>query len=72
MFYVVFLSKMKHLGMVKCEDRREFAGTSESQRVCAEGIELLSCRVSPHADRHAWAVRCGGEIPKACCSRAAW
>lgn len=29
MFYVVFLSKMKHLGMVKCEDRGEFAGTSE-------------------------------------------
>lgn len=25
----VFLSKMKHLGMVKCEDRRKFAGTSE-------------------------------------------
>lgn len=29
-FYVgFFLCKMKHLGMVKCEDRREFAGNSE-------------------------------------------
>lgn len=72
MFYVVFLSKMKHLGMVKCEDRREFAGTSENQHVYAEGIELLSCHVSPHADQHTWAVPCRGEIPKACCSRAAW
>jgi len=29
----VFLSKMKHLGVLKCEDRREFAGTSETLSV---------------------------------------
>lgn len=27
-FMWVFLCEMKHLGMVKCEDRREFAGNS--------------------------------------------